>query len=101
MLSSASLLAQTVCDIGNQPLNSAQPSGITPAEIIQKFAAQESTFKAARIRYGYTLDVTIQTLTVAGRIDGAYHQVSEIVLGSNGAPVEKVTFAPQSTLRRI
>jgi hypothetical protein len=101
MLSSASLLAQTVCDIGNQPLNPAQPSGITPAEIIQKFAAQETTFKIARARYGYTLDVTIQTLTVAGRIDGEYHQVSEIALGANGAPVEKVTFAPQSTLRRI
>jgi hypothetical protein len=101
MLSSVSLPAQTVCDIGNKPLTSAQPSGIAPAEIIQKFDAQETTFKAARERYGYTLDVTIQTLTVAGRIDGEYHQVSEIVLGNNGAPVEKVTFAPQSTLRRI
>jgi hypothetical protein len=99
MLSSISLLAQTVCDKGNQPLISAQPSGITPAEIIQKFAAQETTFKTARDRYAYTLDVTIQTLTVAGRIDGLYHQVSEITPGNN--PVEKVTFAPQSTLRRI
>lgn len=101
MLSSVSLLAQTVCDTGNKPLISGQPSGTTPAEIIQKFAAQETTFKAARDRYGYTLDVTIQTLTVAGRTDGQYHQVSEITPGNNGAPMERVTFAPQSTLRRI
>jgi hypothetical protein len=99
MLSSASLFAQTVCDRGNQPLSPAQPSGITPAEIIQRFAAQEAAFKAARDHYAYGLDVTIQTLTVVGRIDGEYHQVSEITPGNN--PAERVTFAPQSTLRRI
>jgi hypothetical protein len=101
VLSSGGLLAQTVCDTGNKPLRSEQPSGITPAEIIQRFAAQETSFKAARARYGYTLDVTIQTLAVAGRIDGEYHQISEITPGNNGAPMERVTFAPQSTLRRI
>jgi hypothetical protein len=101
ILSSVSLLAQTVCDKGNQPLSPGQPSGITPGEIIQRFAAQEATFKAARDRYGFTLDVTIQTLTIAGRIDGQYHQVSEITPGNNGAPLERVTFAPQNTLRRI
>jgi hypothetical protein len=56
---SGSLFAQGVCDQGNGTLDAAQPSGITPAEIIQKFAAKEATFKAARERYGYTLNVTI------------------------------------------
>jgi hypothetical protein len=97
----ARLPAQTVCDNGNKPLNAAQPSGITPAEIIQKFAAKETTFKAARDRYAYTLDVTVQTLTFSGSFDGEYHQVSEITPGADGAPAYKVTFAPQNTLQRI
>jgi len=101
LFASPSLRAQTVCDFGNQPLSPAQPSGIAPADIIQAFAAKESTFKAARDRYTYTLDVTIDTLLVSGRPDGEYHQVSEITPGNNGALAERVTFAPQNTLRRI
>ncbi len=101
LLSSANLRAQNVCEIGNQILNSAQPSGITPAEIIRQFVAKETAFHAARDHYGYTLEVTVQTLTSFDQIDGEYHQVSEFVLGRNGAHVEKVTFAPESTLRRI
>jgi hypothetical protein len=101
LLFSAGLRAQNVCEIGNQILNSAQPSGIAPAEIIRQFVAKETAFSAARERYGYTLEVTVQTVTSFGQIDGEYHQISEFVLGRNGAHVEKVTFAPESTLRRI
>ena len=101
LLSSASLLAQSVCEIGNRPLDTAQPSGITPAEIIREFVAKETAFKAAREHFGYTLEVTVQTLTAYGQIDGEYHQVSEFTHGKNGAAVEKVTFAPDSTLRRL
>jgi hypothetical protein len=101
LLSSGSLLAQSVCDQGNGPLNSAQPSGITPVEIIQKFAAKETTFKAARDRYGYTLDVMIQTLDNYGQVDGEYHQISEITLNDVGKRVEMTTFAPESTLRKV
>jgi hypothetical protein len=101
LLPSGRLFAQGVCDQGNGPLNPAQPSGITPAEIIQKFSAKEATFKAARDRYGYTLNVTVQTLDNYGRVDGEYQQISEITLNDEGRRVEKTTFAPQSTLRRL
>ena len=101
LLFSGSLLAQGVCDPGNGPLNTAQPSGITPAEIIQKFAAKEATFKAARQRYGYTLNVTIQTLDNYGQVDGEYQQISEIRLNDVGKRVEATTFAPQSTLQKV
>jgi hypothetical protein len=98
---SAGLRAQGVCDEGNGPLNPAQPSGITPAEIIQKFMARETVFKAARDRYGYTLNVTIQTLNNYGEVDGEYKQNSEVVLEENGKRMERTTFAPESTLRKI
>jgi hypothetical protein len=101
MLPSGSLFGQGVCDQGNGPLNPARPSGITPAEIIQKFAAKEATFKTARDRYGYTLNVTVQTLDNYGRVDGEYQQISEITVNDSGRRVEKTTFAPQSTLRRL
>jgi hypothetical protein len=101
LLPSGGLFAQGVCDPGNGPLNSAQPSGIAPTEIIQKFAAKEATFKAARDRYGYTLNVTVQTLDKYGQVDGEYHQVSEIMLNDEGKRVERTTFAPQNTLRAL
>jgi hypothetical protein len=93
--------AQGVCDEGNGPLNRAQPSGITPAEIIQKFAAKETAFKAARMRYGYTLDVTVQSLDNYGRVNGEYREVSEVTLNDIGKRAEITTFAPQSTLRSL
>jgi hypothetical protein len=101
VLSSGSLFAQGVCDPGNGPLNPALPPGITPTGIIQEFAAKEAKFKAARDRYGYTLNVTVQTLDNNGRVDGEYQQISEIVLNDDGKRVEKTTFAPLSTLRKL
>jgi hypothetical protein len=95
------LLAQGVCDPGNGPLNPAMPVAVTPQGIIAEFAAKEAAFKAARVRYGYTTTVTIQTLDNSGRVDGEYRQISEIVLDDHGKRVERTTFAPQSTLRRI
>jgi hypothetical protein len=101
LLCSMNLRAQSVCEIGNQSLRSDQPAGIAPAEIIRKFAAKETIFKAAREHYDYVLEVTVQTLTPYGQVDGVYHQISEFAPGKNGAQVETVTFAPQSTLRRL
>jgi hypothetical protein len=101
LLTSGSLMAQTVCDQGNKPLDPSRPSGVLPDEIIQKFAAKEAIFKAARDHYGYTVNVLVQTLDIHGRIDGEYQQVSEITLDSAGKRAEKTTFAPQSTLRRV
>jgi hypothetical protein len=101
LFSSASLYAQGVCDEGNGPLNPAQPSGITTAEIIQRFSAKEAVFKTARERYGFILDVTVQTLNNYGRVDGEYQQISEVALNDAGKRVERTTFAPQNTLRRL
>lgn len=97
----ASLRAQGVCDPGNGPLRHEQPYGITPDDIIQKFASKEATFKAAREHYGYTLDITIETLDNYGHVDGEYRQISKIVRNDAGKRVEETTFAPQSTLRRM
>ncbi len=101
LLPCENLFAQGVCDPGNGPLNPALPAAITPAGIIQEFTIKEAKFKAARDRYGYTLNVTVQTLDNYGRVDGEYQQTSEIVLKGDGKRAEKTTFAPLSTLRKL
>lgn len=99
-LFSVRLFAQYVCEFGNGPVSSAQPSGITPAEIVERFATRESIFKAAREHYGYTVDVTIETLD-GNQVSGTYKQVSEVALDDRGERVQRSTFAPESSLRQI
>jgi hypothetical protein len=94
---SVPLFAQYVCEYGNGPLDSGQPAGISTSEIIERFATKESTFKAARQHYGYTLDVTVQTMN-GNAVDGTFHQVSEISVNDRGERTERTTFAPQNTL---
>lgn len=87
-------------DRGEGPLDPSQPTGVTVDQIIQKFAAKEKQFKAAREQYTYTQDVKIQTLEGITP-DGEYHQVSDILFDNQGHRIEQVTFAPQSSLQRI
>ena len=92
--------AQGVCDFGNGPLNSGPPEGSTSAEIMEAFATHEASLKAARDRYAYTLDVTVETLN-GDTVDGRFHQVSEFDLNDQGQRVERTTLAPQNTLRAL
>jgi hypothetical protein len=94
------LFAQYVCEYGNGPLNSAAPQGITPAEIIETFATHEAGLKAVRDQYAYTLDVSVETLN-GNAVNGSYHHVSEVSSSDQGQRVERMTFAPQSTLRGL
>jgi hypothetical protein len=100
-LSVGNLLAQGVCDAGNGSLNPALPQAITPAGIILEFSRKEAKFKAARERYGFTLNISVQTLDNNDRVDGQYQQVSEYTLNDDGKRAEKTTFAPQSTLWKL
>lgn len=95
----ACLAGQTNCDAGAGPLKPEQPSGISVQEIIQRLSAQESLFKEAQTHYTFTMNVEIQTLQ-GKAVDGEFRRVSEISF-NQGKKVESVTFAPQSTLRRI
>jgi hypothetical protein len=92
--------AQTNCEEGNGPLNPAQPKGISPQEIIQKFAAKEAVFKEARNHYTYTQEILVQTLE-GGSVDGEFRQTQDILFDDKGNRVEQVTYAPAPTLQRI
>jgi len=78
-------------------LDTSQPKGITPQEIIQRFAAKEAEFKQARDQYTYRQDVTVKT----PEDDGVYHEVFDVLFDNQGKRMENVVFAPQTTLEKI
>lgn len=92
--------AQTDCADGNGVLDTAPPKNMTPQELIQKFTAEESKVKAARLHYTYTQDVLVQTLNDK-TVDGQFHEISTVSYDDKGKRQETVTFAEQPTLRGI
>jgi hypothetical protein len=100
LLMPAVLMADTNCDEGAGALNPAQPQGITPQEIIQKFAAREELFREARNNYAYTQDITVQELD-GTTVTGEFRLVQDITYDDKGNRIENVTFAPQTSLREL
>jgi hypothetical protein len=87
---------------GFGPLDPTPPSGITPQQIIDKFAARESVFNKARENYTFRQTVKVDTLEEdTNRVDGEYQQVTDITFDSAGKRDEHVVFAPQNTLQRV
>lgn len=82
------------------PLDSSQPKGITPEEIIKRFAEKEEQFKLAREQYTYRQDVKVETVD-GDTVDGEYREVFDVVFDDQGKRLENVVFAPQTTLTRI
>jgi len=82
------------------PLDTAQPKGVTPEEIIQHFAAKEKEFKQALDVFGYRQTVKVQTMD-GDTVDGEYQQVFDVSFDDQGKKVKNVVFAPQSTLQKI
>jgi hypothetical protein len=96
LLSAGALLAQQ----GEGPLDPSPPKGISPEEIIQKFAAREAEFKKARDDYTYRQSVKVQEMD-GDTPDGEYSYVVDILFDDKGKRIENVVNAPQPTLKRI
>ncbi len=94
------LWAQTNCDEGNGPLDSAQPKALTGLQVIEKLGVAEGAAKKARLHYTFTQDVSMQTLSGTS-VTGIFHEVTTISYDNNGKRQEMVTYAAQSTLRGI
>jgi hypothetical protein len=92
--------AQTNCEEGNGLLDFSPPKTMTVPELIRKFTVAESGARDARIQYTYQQDVRVQTLN-GKNADGEYHEVTSVSYDSKGRRLENVTYAEQSTLRRI
>jgi hypothetical protein len=87
---------------GFGPLDPAPPAGMTPQQIIDKFAARESLFKQARENYTFRQTVKVDTIAEdSNKVDGEYQQVTDISFAADGRREEHVVFAPQNTLQRV
>lgn len=82
---------------GEGPLDPSPPSGISPQEVIQKFAAKETQFKEARDSYTYRQSIKIETPEDGGR----FEQTWDVLFDDQGRRVENVVFAPQSSLQLV
>jgi hypothetical protein len=92
--------ALLLCGIGfaqEGPLKTEEPQGITPQQIIEKFATKEKEFKAARDLYTFRQDVKVQTLD-GHTVKGEYHETFDVTYDDQRRRLEQVVFAPQSTL---
>src|SRR6185503_11485284 len=99
-LSPLALTAQTNCEAGDGPLNSAPPQSISVQDLIQKFASQEAIFKEARNHYTYTQDVTVETVD-GDSVDGTFKETTDVLYDDQGKRIENVTYAPMNTLKRV
>ena len=87
-------------DSGYGPMDITEPP-IPPDEIIQKFEAKESVFRAALNHYTYRRTVRVQTIDDGGKVDGEYYQVDDVIFTPDGKRTEKTVFAPANSLQRI
>jgi hypothetical protein len=100
LLSPLALVAQTNCEAGDGPLNSAPPQRISVQDLIQKFAGQEAIFKEARNHYTYTQEVTVETVD-GDTVDGTFKETTDVLYDDQGKRIENVTYAPMNTLQRV
>jgi len=82
------------------PLENTPPKDTTVEEIIQKFAAKEKEFKAARDLYTYRQDILVNILDSDIKPAPEYHEVFDVLFDDKGHRIENVVFAPQSTLEQ-
>ena len=69
--------------------------------IIRRFAEKEKEFQTARENYTYRQIVKVQELSPDGEVNGTFHVEEDIIFTPDGQRIEKVAYAPLSTLRGI
>lgn len=79
----------------------ADPSPDQIQRIIQEFAAKEKLFKEARNNYTYHQINKVQELGPDNEVEGVFEQEWDILFDDAGNRIERVTYAPADTLKRI
>ena len=78
--------------------SSADPNPSQIDDIVARFAAKEAAFAQARGNYTYRQTARVATLDDSGATTGKWEEVTDIVFTPAGARIEKVAYAPPSTL---
>ena len=69
--------------------------------IIKKVGENEKLFRGALGDYNFSRSATVQTVGMGGNITGTFRRDSEMIIPPEGNRMEKVIFAPVSTLTEI
>lgn len=78
-----------------------EPSPDEVQHIIQAFAAKEKIFREARNNYTYHQINKVQELGPDNEVVGTFEQEWDILYDDNGKRIERVTYAPQDTLKGL
>jgi hypothetical protein len=70
-------------------------------KIVNKFTRNEALFREALNLYAFNRNAVISTVGMGGQITGTYRRDSFLTFTSDGARIERVEFAPVSTLTEI
>jgi hypothetical protein len=77
------------------------PSDAEVQHIIQEFTAKEKIFREARNNYTYHQINKVQELGPDNEVVGTYEQEWDILFDDKGGRIERVTYAPQDTLKNL
>jgi peroxiredoxin len=77
------------------------PSPARIQQIIKAFASKEELFKEARENYTWHQVNKVQTLDADGGVTGTFEQDWDILFDGNGKRIERVTYAPENTLKNL
>lgn len=69
--------------------------------IVKKFTENEAAFRIALTNYIFNRNASISTVGMGGQISGTYRRDSLLNLTEDGKRVEKIIFAPISTLKEL
>ena len=85
-------------DRGEGTLDDAAPKGITPAQIIQRFAAKETEVQAIRRGYTFRQNIKAHTIDADGKVASEYQQVADMRYDDKTQWTKTIVFAPQPSL---
>lgn len=93
----------SVCSILAQTSNIVK-TNLSQTEIdrlVNAFAANEANFRQALNVYAFNRNAAIYSIGMGGQISGVYQRDSFLTFKENGERIEKILFAPVSTLKEI
>ncbi len=103
VFSTLSSILTVICLVVVAPLSGA--ANVEPAvpvdEIIAQFIDNETEFATAREAYIYRQSVKILEYSNSGSVRGRWEMVQDILFGADGKRVEKVVYAPPSSLKNL
>lgn len=77
------------------------PPPLPPEQIIQRFTANEASYKAAFAKFGYMQTIEVEERGTGGAPSGSYTVKAEVYLKPNGERYERILSRSNSTLQML